>query len=188
MSARRAAAILLLACLAAGGCGIPLQDEAEPLPVGLLPTAQPSATPSQTVRATTLYFTNGRQLEGVAEPIASRSAEGILAALADGPPADRQAELRSLILDPLTGEPLLTVVAVTPLGQVTLMRSDAFLEVPAADQVLLIGQVVLSLDELGMAQVQIVDSLGAPVSISLPDGRTRVGPVTPRDFEELLIP
>jgi hypothetical protein len=179
------AALLVGAVL--GGCGIQLQDQAEPLPVEALPTVQMSPAPLETQRTTTVYFTNGRQLEGVAEPIQARSADGIMGALAAGPPADRQDELRSLLIDPFTGLPLLTVVSVTPYGQVTLARSDAFLGVPAPDQALLIGQVVMSLDELGMSQVQIVDSLGVPVSIALPDGRTRVGTVTRDDFEELVI-
>jgi hypothetical protein len=176
-----------VACTLLVGCGIQLQDEAQPLPVEALPPVESAPTPSRDARMTTVYFTNGRQLEGVPEAIGARTAEGVLGALAAGPPADRQDELRSLLIDPFSTEPLLTVADVAPSGRVTLVRSDAFLDVPAPDQILLIGQVVMSLDELGMSRVQLVDPSGAPVSISLPDGRTRVGEVTRQDFEELVI-
>jgi hypothetical protein len=181
------AGVLLMAGIPLSGCGIQLQDEAEPLPIEVIPKAEASPTPTQTARRTTIYYLNGRQLEGVPEAIESRTADGIMGALAAGPPADRQDELSSLLIDPFTGLPLMTVVSVTPSGLVTLARSDAFLGVPAPDQVLLIGQIVMSLDELGMSQVQIVDSFGVPVSISLPDGRTRVGTVIPDDFAELVV-
>lgn len=181
------AGALLLGGVPLSGCGIQLQDEAEPLPVDIIPTTQASPTPTQTARRTMVYYLNGRQLEGVPEAIDSRTADGIMGALAAGPPAERSDELSSLLVDPFTGLPLLTVVSVTPSGLVTVARSDAFLGVPAPDQALLIGQVVMSLDELGMSQVQIVDAFGVPVSISLPDGRTRVGIVTPDDFAELLV-
>lgn len=186
-AARLAALALLLVGMPMSGCGIQLQDQAEPLPVEAIPKAVASPTPTQTARSTTVYYLNGRQLEGVPEAIESRTADGIMGALAAGPPADRQDELSSLLIDPFTGLPLMTVVSVTPSGLVTVARSDAFLGVPAPDQVLLIGQIVMSLDELGMSQVQIVDSFGVPVSISLPDGRTRVGTVTPDDFAELVV-
>lgn len=179
-------AVLVAAALTLSACGIQLQDQAQPLPVGVLPAPGPQPSPSVTLRRTTVYFTNGRQLEGVAEPILARSADGIMAALGAGPPAERQDELRSLILDPLSGTPLLSVVAVTPSGQVRVLRSDAFLVIPAPDQVLLIAQVVLSLDEIGLSRVEIVDAGGSPVSISLPDGRVRVGIVTPKDFSDLV--
>ncbi len=111
-----------------------------------------------------------------------------MAALAAGPPIERQTDLRTLLqVDPLTGEPFLTVVAQTPMGGVVLERSDAFTSLPAADQVLLVGQVVTSLDALGLTSVTITDQAGRPVPPPLPDGRVLLGPATAADYEVLVV-
>lgn len=181
-----AAAVVL-----SGGCGVDVQRDAESLPSGALPTdaltaapASSSATPS--ARLTAVYFVSGRGLEGVDEPIQDRSANGVLAALSLGPPPTRGAELRTLLDDPLTGEPMLTVVSVSPSGQVVLASSGAYRLLPANDQVLLVGQVVLSLDEVGLSSVLITDPNGTPLSLSLPDGRVQEGPATADDYAALI--
>ncbi|MGB8022001.1 MAG: hypothetical protein WCF04_12290 [Candidatus Nanopelagicales bacterium] len=180
-----------LAVVLSGGCGVDVQRGAESLPSGALPTeslttapTSSSATPS--VRRTAVYFVSGRGLEGVDEPIQDRSANGVLAALSLGPPPARVAELRTLLDDPLTGEPMLTVVSVSPSGHVVLASSDAYRLLPANDQVLLVGQVVLSLDEVGLSSVLITDQNGTPLSLSLPDGRVQEGPATADDYEVLI--
>lgn len=173
--------------LAVGGCGVPLQDQAEPLPRGALPTAAPTPTHSQRVREATVYFVSGRALEGVPEPIAARTAEGVMAALAAGPPVGQQSGLRTLLLDPLTGAPMLILSTDTP-ELVTLERTEAYLLAPPLDQVLAIGQVVLSLADIGRAQVQVTDEQGTPVPLPLPDGRLAELPVTAEDYEVLVAP
>jgi glutamyl-tRNA synthetase len=60
----RAVLVVLLAILVSA-CGVELQDEAEPLPGGLLPTSSPSPKPSQTEQDTMVYFVAGPALEGV---------------------------------------------------------------------------------------------------------------------------
>jgi hypothetical protein len=179
-----------LACLAGllwlPGCGVPLQEQAEPLPIGALPTATPLPSATPTERETPVYFVSGRELEAVKEPITDRSANGVMAALAAGPPVDRQAELRTLLLDPLTGAPMLVVTSVSPAGLVVLQRTDAYLQLPPTDQVLLVGQVVHSLDEVGLSQVVITDPTGVPVPLGLPDGRVKDGAVTHEDYDMLL--
>ena len=55
---------------------------------------------------------------------------------------DRRDELRTLVLDPLSALPLLEVTSVTPSGEVVLVRTDAFLQLTAENQLALIGQVV----------------------------------------------
>ena len=183
-------AVSVLVALLVVGCGVQLQDEAEPLPGGLLPTATaaptPTATPTQ--EETEVFFVTGRQLEGVPEPVAERSAEGIMDALAAGPPVEREAELRSLLLDPLTSAPLLVVSSVTPTGEVLVTRTDGFLTLPATDQILLTGQVVHSMDGIGIPRVVMVDGAGAVVPVTLPDGRVQDGAVTAEDFADLLLP
>jgi hypothetical protein len=176
----------------ATGCGVAVQEEAQSLPSGALPpvapTSTPSPTPTPTAKEATIFFVSGPGLEGVEEPISERNAYGVMAALAAGPPIERQTDLRTLLqVDPLTGEPFLTVVAQTPMGGVVLERSDAFTSLPAADQVLLVGQVVTSLDALGLTSVTITDQAGRPVPPPLPDGRVLLGPATAADYEVLVV-
>ena len=177
----------VLTALALGGCGVQVQDTAEPLPGGALPTlAAPLSEPAR-VRETPIYFVSGRGLEAVAEPIEDRSANGVMAALAAGPVV-RQSELRTLLVDPLTAQPVLVVTSVSPSGEAVLQRTDAYLQMSATDQVLLIGQVVHSLGEIGLSPVTVIDPAGVPVPLALPDGRQIEGPVTADDYAALLSP
>ena len=65
------------------------------------------------------------------------------------------------------------------------LLSPTFSELTAEEQVLLIGQVVLTLTEIDAAPVLFVDAAGAPLSVPLPDGRLRDGPVTRGDYVSL---
>jgi hypothetical protein len=187
-----------LAVVALAGCGVQAQQEAQPLPSGALqtptqapsptPTPSPTPSPTPTVREVPLFFVSGPLLEAVPSLVPARSADGVIAALAAGPPVGQQAQLRTLMLDPLTSAPMFSVVAVTPGGQITLQRADAFLDMPATDQVLLVGQVVHSMAEVGLSQVVITDPTGALTNLALPDGRSVVGPVTADDYATLLAP
>lgn len=181
---RLAAGILAAAVL--GGCGVQLQEQAEPIPGGLLPTSTPTPTVAPTEQETMIFFVAGRSLEGVPEPVSERTAEGIMAALAAGPPLERETELRTLLLDPLTASPLLAVASVSPLGEVTVLRTEGFLKLPATDQILLTGQVIHSMDGIGLTSMVFVDPTGAAVPVILPDGRVQEGGVTAEDFAALL--
>jgi hypothetical protein len=175
----------LLVALAAG-CGVQLQEQAEPLPGGLLPTPTPTPTPTASEEQTRVFYVAGRKLEGVPGPVSERTPEGVMEALAAGPPVDRQAELRSLLLDPLTGTPLLVVSTSTPAGEVVIQRADGYVTLPATDQTLLTGQVVHSMAEIDLTRVIMIDAAGTPVPITLPDGRVQEGAVSAEDFEDLL--
>ncbi len=182
-----AAAVLGLVLGGVAGCGVPVQEEAESLPSGALPNVAPTPTPSQTSQEDTIFFVSGRGLEGVSEPVADHTATGVMEALGAGPPVERQAELRTLLLDPLTREPLLSVVSVGPAGQVVLARTEAFTLLSATDQVLLVGQVVTTMAEVGLTSVVITDEAGVPIPLSLPDGRVLEGPARAQDYESLVV-
>ena len=110
------AAVAIGLVVVTSGCGVSVQENAQSLPSGALPTVVPSPKPSPTAKEDTIFFVSGRGLEGVAQPVEDHSALGVMAALAAGPPIDRQADLRTLLLDPLTGVAVLTVVSQTPIG------------------------------------------------------------------------
>lgn len=182
-----ASVALVLVIAGLTGCGVQVQEEAQSLPSGALPTVAPSPLPSPTAKQATVFFVSGRGLEGVEEPVNERSALGVMAALAAGPPIERQTDLRTLLLDPLTGEPMLTVLSESPTGRVVLARTDAFTLLPANDQVLLVGQVVTSLDDVGLTSVVITDQAGLPIPLVLPDGRVLEGPATADEYDTLVI-
>jgi len=175
---------LLLAGI--GGCGVTTQDTAQPLPSGAIPVTVPTPSPSPSARQGTVYFVSGRGLEPVPEALNDRTAQGVLAGLAAGPPLERQADLRTLINDPLDGTPMLVVTSVSESGQVVLARTEAFTLLPANDQVLLVGQVVSSLDDIGLGSVVITDPNGVPIPLALPDGRVLEGPATAADYAALI--
>ena len=188
--ARRSAAAVCLGLglvITTSGCGVSVQQEAQSLPSGALPTVAPTPKPTPTAKEDTVYFVSGRGLEGVEEPVDDHSAPGVMAALAAGPPIERQADLRTLLLDPLTNAPVLTLVSQTPSRRVVLARTDAFTLLPANDQVLLVGQVVTSLAEVGLTSVIITDEAGLPIPLVLPDGRVLEGPATADDYDELVV-
>ncbi len=173
--------------LVAAGCGVQTQREAQSLPIGSLPSAGPTPIPSPTITTSAVYFVSGRGLERVKGVRNDRTAQGVLDALAAGPPPERQADLSTLLIDPVAAEPLLTVTSVSPSGEVVIARKDAFTLLPATDQVLLVGQVVASLDEIGLTSTVITDQDGVPVPLVLPDGRVLEEPATAKDYEALII-
>ena len=179
------AAGLLLAGTA--GCGVGTQDTAQPLPSGAIPVIESTPTPSPTTMESNVFFVSGPGLEPVLEPVRSRNAQGVLDALAAGPPLERQTDLRTLIIDPLTGNPMLVLSSVSADGTVILARTEAFTLLPAADQVLLVGQVVSSMDDVGFASVVITDERGTPIPLALPDGRVLEGPATAEDYAALVL-
>lgn len=186
MSPRKRLLPLLVGVILVGaGCGVQTQDEAQSLPVDSLPGV-PSPTPTPSATSSSVYFVSGRGLEEVAGVQNDNTARGVLRALRAGPPLERQTDLRTLINDPLTGEPMLRVSSATPEGSVTLAISDAFTLLPANDQVLLVGQVVTSLDDVGFTSVMVVDQTGAPVQLVHPDGRVLEGPATASEYKSLI--
>ncbi len=175
----------LLGLALLGGCGVSLQDEAQSLPEGAIPTLSESAQATPTSPESPLFFVVGRELEPVERPIADLTAVAVMSGLAAGPPASRSDELRTLLVDPLTG-PMLVVTSIGPDNQVNLATTPAFFQVPPNDQILMLGQAVLSLDEIGLAQALITDPTGDTMGVPLPNGTVRVGPVMAKDFMELI--
>lgn len=125
--------------------------------------------------------------------------------------------MRTVARDPLTGMPLVTVAtsiptpiaseapatglpasgppqpsptstpAAAPVATVAVKLAPAFSALPSAEQILLLGQVVLSLTGAGEQAVAFVDDSGAPVAVPLPDGRLLDVPATARDYNGLIV-
>jgi hypothetical protein len=144
---------------------------------------------------------------------AGSSPDLVLQSLAVGPTAGQAAEgLRTVARDPLTGLPLVSVAPATtpssappaspatlaatgppvtgsapPSAAATVRLSPAFTALPPAEQVLLLGQVVLSLTGSGQATVAFTDDAGTPLAVPLPDGRLLDVPATARDYAGLIV-
>jgi hypothetical protein len=207
-SRRMAAVAAACAVLALSGCGVPLEDAAQPLPSDVvgLPTAAPSPTesgaasptatpagspsPSALIEIISTFFVRDDGLVAVdTEVSAPLFAESVVDALVTGPVGE--AGLRSVAVDPLTGSPLIAIGSVgpeqTPDASVTVVLSPKFGALPPTEQVLLLGQVVLSLSSAGWPSVSFVDALGAPVAVPLPDGRLLDRPAGAGDYASLIV-
>jgi hypothetical protein len=191
-------------CLALVSCGVPTQDVAQPLASTViappaLPAKTPSPTPSQsqTTQASPsasaeqveLWFVGGAGLVPVLTSVSlTDSAEAIIAGLVAGPPENEQ--LRTVVVDPLTGSPLISVFLDEPAqtnnpGDVNIALSPEFASLPPNEQVLVLGQVVLSIAGGGLGAVAFVDQTGSPVAVPLPDGRLLDRPSTVADYSSL---
>ncbi len=181
-------------------CGVPTQDLAQPLASGVIAPPALPATPSPTPtdsqmpppspipspEPVKLWFAGDAGLVPVLTPVSpADSAEAIVAGLVAGPPENEQ--LRTVVVDPLTGLPLISVfldepVETTNPGDVNIVLSPEFAALPPNEQVLVLGQVVLSITGAGLGTVAFVDQTGSPVAVPLPDGRLLDRPATVADY------
>ncbi len=203
----RVLAFVSAAALLLTGCGVPLQDSAQPLPPEVIPppvvsptetpapspTASPSPTSTQSpaVELVDFFFIREDGLVPLPSDITSpTSPEVVLEGLTAGPPPETG--LRSVVVDPLTGNALVGVFVPgdpevsLPTADVTIAVASAFGSLPSAEQVLLLGQVVLSLSSAGYSTVSVVDEAGSPLAVPLPDGRLLDRPATALDYASLI--
>lgn len=178
------------------------------------PSPTPTPTPEPTASRLRLWFVQEDGLAAVESdlPVGS-DPDLVLQSLAIGPTAEQAAEgLRTVARDPLTGLALVSVASVLPPpaattlaspttpatgppvfpplfgpGFVTVVLSSAFSALPPAEQVLLLGQVVLSLAGSGETSVLFTDETGSPAAVPLPDGRLLDLPATARDYASLIV-
>ena len=185
MSWRRAL-VRAVACgaLVVAGCGVPIEDDAQPiaaddLPSGLRPSEStiPEAVADQEpidvwlVRDELLSATRHR----VDPPVTPRLA---LEELLAGPTsAEQNRSLRTAIPDASA------VVSVEVSGGVASVGlASSFSEIPASDQVLAVGQIVLTLTDLrGIGRVRfLVDD--AQIAVPLPTGDATEDSVSRDDY------
>lgn len=188
-----------------GGCGVPLQGRAEELPAGVVvavptdPTSVVSPTPTAPTPAPAvtivsparLWFVRDDGLVAVSSTMpAGTEKAALLQALAAGP-SDASNALRTVATDPLTGDALVELVETSSTDDSqppnVVRIKAAFASLPPAEQVLLLGQVVLTLTGAGAPSVQFVDETGALLAVPLPNGRLQDAPATARDYASLII-
>lgn len=181
------------------GCGVRLDSSPQSIPAGAIPTSSASATgdPSPNpnpARAVRVWFAREDGLVPVVTDLSREPAvppADVVAALAAGPtPEQAEDGLRTLVVDPLTGTPLASVPEESPVteaGSVIVTLSPDAGALPPGEQVLLLGQIVLSLTGAGYSSVTFVDGTGAPAAVPLPGGRLLDRPAVARDYAGLII-
>lgn len=203
-------------------CGVSLQSSAEPIPPDVLPdpvvvsptptpspsvtspsspSAEPTATdPAEDVVKLRLWLVQDSGLVAVESSLpVGTNPDYVMQALAVGPTSVQAAQgLRTIASDPLTGQPLAVIAAVSPEATagtefdpvaddaIAVELNPAFSALPPNEQVLLLGQVVLSLTGAGESAVVFVDQSGARLAVPLPDGRLLDTPARASDYGSLI--
>jgi hypothetical protein len=195
---RRVALPVLAAALLLTACGVRLDAEPQGIPAGAIPTVSAptsgAPTPTSAIGRVRVWFVQEDGLVPVITdlPREPRVAPGdVVSALAAGPSLEQaDAGVRSLVVDPITKQSLASVAAdvpVTPDGSVTVVLAPAASALPPGEQVLLLGQLVLSLTGAGYSSVTFVDEAGAAAAVPLPGGRLLDRPAVARDYAGLII-
>jgi hypothetical protein len=195
------------------GCGIPLQANPQQIPRDAIPAPLAIPTPEVTTDATSpqtaepvpspqeplveevrIWFVREDGLVGVETVLPAPVApEALLQSLAVGPtPSEAFAGLRTVSRDPLTGLSLVNIdvpgiADETEPDVISVALESAFAALPPNEQVLLLGQVVLSLTGGGWRGVRFVDETGSPAAVPLPDGRLLDTPATARAYASLIV-
>lgn len=198
---RRGLAVALVATASIGlaACGVRLDSAPQPVPSGALPVPSPTASPTDSptdapVRTVRLWFVREDGVVPVLSEFPGGDAFGpasIITGLASGPDAAQTDEgLRTVVRDPLTDQALVAVPeegGITDTGSVVVIITPEVTALPPTEQVLMLGQVVLSLTGAGYPSVTFVDSAGSPAAVPLPGGRLLDRPAVARDYAGLII-
>jgi spore germination protein GerM len=171
---------LLVTIALASACGVPQQRKAELVSQDRVPDALRTdatvAAPLVPITAPVdLWFVREGHLTTVQHSISgSRDAQAVVGELLAGPTdAERQDGLRSAIPNPSA----IASVALTG-GVVTVDLTQEFADIPAGDQLLAVGQLVLTLTDLRGVGLVSFTLAGAPAAVPLPDGDASTGTVS----------
>jgi len=173
--------------MTAVGCGFPTENSSSPLPDNVSTSGESSATTDAVLSTEEIFvwFVSDAMLvqlpRQVSAPADAAAVVGVVAAGVSSFESDRG--YRSALPDPGKVDG-----AESARGTATVSLTSAFADVPTGDQVLALGQLVLSITELrGVGRVRFqID--GEPVAVPLPDGTSTDDAVTRDDFAALLSP
>jgi hypothetical protein len=171
----------------ATSCGVPTDSDAvrippEEVPFGLVDTVATSVPVTSDVVADVpvdLFYVSGDELVAVTGSAAAPlTPGGLVEALLE--PTSPSSSVRSVLERD-------DIVSVTTDGSIAVLDLDqTLLELPTSEQVLAVGQLVLTLTGLdGITSVAFVSG-GEPVAVPLPDGTAASDPVGPSSFASLL--
>ncbi len=186
----RLAAAIAIAALSTS-CGVSGQGNArqiadDALPGGLVPDRTPTTTTtvgiaSEPVR---LYFVRDKHLVQVTSEVTAPAAlKAVVDTLVSGPPATNATGLRTA----LSTEDLVRSVTLTR-GRVRIDLTPTFEALPPSDQILALGQLVLTVTARpGVGQAEFTLD-GKPVDVPRGNGLLVSGSVVREDYAKLLLP
>ena len=177
-------ALAVTACLV--GCGFPAQDDPEriadqELPAALRPGATMPVNRTEGSELVAVWFVSDRNLDRrqhfIARPV---SIELLIDELVAGPPeAEQTAGLRSALPDG-------TVIGATlERGNVVVELDAAFRDVSPEDQVLAVGQLVLTLTDFRGVGSVTLSIAGEEIAVPVPAGETSDPPLVREQYIEL---
>lgn len=179
-----------LTALMTTSCGFPTQREAhavpdENVPDALRTTDTDDPSPNVATEPAAIWFVRDTLLDQVQHRVAAPATAGtVVAELLLGPTEGEQGRsFRSAIPDATV-----VVSASTAGGLATVELAPEFAEIPVADQVLAVGQLVLTLTDLrgvGRVRFQVDDAV---VAVPLPTGEASDQTVSRDDYVELIAP
>jgi hypothetical protein len=175
-----AAVLVLLA-----GCGIPADRHPVAVPGGVVrPALGPTATtPTPETRAT-VFFVQAEQLVPVARSTTRPDLQAVLDVLFIGPTeTELAAGLRTAISNQTTVRSVRTYASTVVIDLTT-----TFVEVGGPEQILALGQIVLTATATpGVTDVRF-QLEGQPVEVPRADGTLSSGPLSANDYESLREP
>lgn len=184
-----ASALVALVALLAG-CGVRLEDSAratpaEQIPYGLLEPGTSTSTTSAPSDGAVLYLVAQGGLAPVRRPVRSAtSVRVVVEALGAPTPAEEEEQgLRSVLS---AEEFVLGAVTISGVGRIDL--ADRFRSLPEREQLLALGQLVLTATSVAGVDRVLFTLNGAPLDVPTADGTLRSGPVTRQDYESMLSP
>lgn len=188
--------LLAVVGVVASACGVGPEAMPRPLPPEASAVVAPRATASenQVGVLTELWFVDDNELVSV-----RRTSDQLLTdqekleALELGPtPAEASQGLRTAVTPIVPDTPLVVTANADGVGvnvapdQVAVVLNREFLQLPSQEQLLILGQVVLTLATTPEATVTFVDDNGNPIGVPLPNGRLTSEPVSATDYEPLV--
>lgn len=190
------AVIALIAAVVLAGCGVGPESVPRPLPPEASAVVEPlpAASESRAGVLTELWFVDDSELVPVRRTsIQLLSDQEKLDALELGPtPAEASQGLRTAVAPLVSDSPLVVTAAADGVpvpaapDQVAVVLRPEFLQLPSQEQLLILGQVVLTLATTPEATVTFVDENGNPIGVPLPNGRLTSEPVSAADYETLV--
>lgn len=168
-----------LALIVVVGCGVPLQAEPEAIDPSLLPEA-PIEVQAPSEGGGFIYLVSDDGLVAVGRGTTSEPSEALDQLLA-GPTTDEE---RSGLRTAIPIDSSILDISVTE-GQATVDLSAEFGNVGGQEEILAIGQLVLTLTAIGIEQVM-VNLEGLPVALPLPNGVLVADPVGVADYHSLI--
>lgn len=193
---RRAVGVLVVIALGLAGCGVSTESKPRALPpeaAGVRTTQTPAETGSDATRFTALWFVADGDLIPVDRQIESAvTAQDKIVSLEVGPTQEElDAGMRTAVASVVPDVPLVVTADAAGVaveagpGQISVVLSDEFASLPSGEQLLALGQVVLTLTGGTSQSVLFVDNNGNAVGVPLPDGRLVNRPVTARDYRTM---